>query len=247
MYTHTHTHTHTNTHAHAYIHKSADQYYIDLWISIYLVFEGGIRTKGQQLRHRARQALCTGQVQRRSLVMGILSRGRPTHPHVSALRAPHDPPLSSLAPPPHPPPPCPPSLSLAPPCRARVRPHSLPAQLTPHTLSAPTPRARPAGPGRPRAWSPPSAPPPLLLARSRTPASGPCRRSERGGASACEIGVFIYARPLARAHPVCIDTFSVHACLQACMCMCVRACACVCVRTHTHMQWACIICRSTLP
>ena len=45
---------------------------ISISISIYLVFEGGIRTKGQQLRHRARQALCTGPVQRRSRVLATL-------------------------------------------------------------------------------------------------------------------------------------------------------------------------------
>ena len=52
------------------------------------------------------------------------------------------------------------------------RPHSLPAPLTvlltPHTLST-APRALPAGPGRRRAWSPPSAPPPLPRACCGTP------------------------------------------------------------------------------
>ena len=75
----------------------------------YLVCEGGIRTKGQQLRHRARQALFTGHVQRRSLVGATLSRGRHTHPHVSALRAPHAPPLLPSF---RPSLPFPPSLSL---------------------------------------------------------------------------------------------------------------------------------------
>ena len=45
---------------------------ISISISIYLVFEGGIRTKGQQLRHRARHALFTGPLQRRSLAVVII-------------------------------------------------------------------------------------------------------------------------------------------------------------------------------
>ena len=53
--------------------------------------------------------------------------------------------------------------------------------LTPGPLHLPraTPIAcsDPAGPGRPRAWSPPAAPPPLPRACSRTPASGPLCRS----------------------------------------------------------------------
>ena len=60
----------------------------------------------------------------------------------------------------------------------RPRPTSLPAPLTPHTLPDP-PRAVPAGPGRPRAWSPPSAPPPLPRACWRTPPTGPCSRTVR--------------------------------------------------------------------
>ena len=72
----------------------------------------------------------------------------------------------------------PPSLSLCLFFRDRPRPTSLPAPLTPHTLPDP-PRAVPAGPGRPRAWSPPSAPPRLPRACWRTPATGPCGRSVR--------------------------------------------------------------------
>ena len=50
--------------------------------------------------------------------------------------------------------------------------------LTPYTLPI-TPRALPAGPGRPRAWSPPSALLPLLRAGSCTPTTGPCSRPVR--------------------------------------------------------------------
>ena len=90
--------------------------------------------------------------------------------------APPHAPSSSLTPPSPPPrPDTPPSLSLCLFFRDRPRPTSLPAPLTPHTLPDP-PCAVPAGPGRPRAWSPPSAPPPLPRACWRTPATGPfCR------------------------------------------------------------------------
>ena len=90
------------------------------------------------------------------------------------------PPLPLPLPPPSPPPrpDTPPSLSLCLFFRDRPRPTSLPAPLTPHTLPDP-PRAVPAGPGRPRAWSPPSAPPPLPRACWRTPATGPCSRPVR--------------------------------------------------------------------
>ena len=66
---------------------------------------------------------------------------------------------------------------------------------------------------------------------SCTPASGPCSRPERGGASACEIGVFIYARPLSRAHPVCIDTVSMHACTHTCIHLNTST---TYIRTHAH-------------
>jgi hypothetical protein len=101
----------------------------------YLVCEGGIRIKGQQLRHRARQALFTGPVQRRSpktkdrslaitIISSSLSRGRHAHPHVSVLRAPHAPPLppsSSHPPRPTHTRPFPPALSLR-----RAAPASVP-------------------------------------------------------------------------------------------------------------------------
>ena len=102
-----------------------------------------------------------------------------THTSTSVPCAP--PPRPFLFPYPPSPPPrpdTPPSLSLCLFFRDRPRPTSLPAPLTPHTLPDP-PRAVPAGPGRPRAWSPPSAPPPLPRACWRTPATGPCSRSVR--------------------------------------------------------------------
>ena len=102
-----------------------------------------------------------------------------THTSTSVPCAPPHAPSSSLTPPSPPPrPDTPPSLSLCLFFRDRPRPTSLPAPLTPHTLPDP-PRAVPAGPGRPRAWSPPSAPPPLPRACWRTPATGPCSRPVR--------------------------------------------------------------------
>ena len=93
--------------------------------------------------------------------------------HTQARQCPAPPPtplpLPFTSPPPRPD--TPPSLSLCLFFRDRPRPTSLPAPLTPHTLPDP-PRAVPAGPGRPRAWSPPSALPPLPRACSCTPSSG---------------------------------------------------------------------------
>jgi len=116
--------------------------------------------------------------------------------HTQARQCPAPPrPFLFPYPPPSPPPrpDTPPSLSLCLFFRDRPRPTSLPAPLTPHTLPDP-PRAVPAGPGRPRAWSPPSAPPPLPRACWRTPATGPCSPSVRVRAQvrhivhACERG-----------------------------------------------------------
>jgi len=141
----------------------------------YLVCERRIRAKRQELRHCVLQALVTCHVQRRSLVVAMLSRDTHTHTsvpcaHPTPLLAPPLPPyplLSDLTPL---------SLSLR---GAATAPAPAPC-LRPQSTHAPTtPRALPAGPARPRAWLPPSAPPPPPRACSRMPATGPFCRSAR--------------------------------------------------------------------